>query len=180
MTIVDVWLLTTAGADPRATTRAAARAIAARAAGIAPEDVRWRIGPHGKPDAEHVRVSWSRSGRYALVACTDARAVGVDLQVVDVAAPVRTARRFFAAVEARRVAARPGDYTRLLVRKEAWVKAEGGRLFPRLRTPVLDPVVGGCRLHDLPAPPGYAAAVALAGTADFQVRAHRWPEEDPC
>lgn len=160
-----------------------ARAVAARALGIEPAEVRWRVGRHGKPEVGRVRVSLSRSAGRALVACTADRAVGVDLQEVGVADPARVARRFFPAVEARHVGDDRERYTRLFARKEACVKAAGGRLFPGLAVPVLDPVAhrpeGPYRVRDVPAPPGCAAAVALAGAEDFHVREHRWPEEMP-
>ena len=79
---------------------------------------------------------------------------------------------------------RPALLTSLLARKEACVKAAGGRLFPGLRRAVLDRDVladtegGPYRVRDLTAPAGFAAAVAVAGTAPYRVRAHRWHERE--
>ncbi|MBM7773723.1 4'-phosphopantetheinyl transferase [Actinokineospora baliensis] len=159
----------------------AARVLTGRALGIAPDRVRYRFGRHGKPEVDGLRMSLSRSEGLAMVACTADRAVGVDLQRVDEGMPVaRTAARFYPGEEAAHVADCPVRFTDLLARKEACVKAAGGRLFPGLRLPVHGRRVvrqadGPYRVRDLPAPPGYAAAVALAGEDDYQVREHLWP-----
>ncbi|WP_018681778.1 4'-phosphopantetheinyl transferase family protein [Actinokineospora enzanensis] len=166
----------------------AARLLTGRVLGMAPDRVRWRIGRHGKPEVDGLRVSLSRSSGLAMFACTARRAIGVDLQRVDEGLDVgRTADRYYPADEARHVAdcpphERPTRFTGLLTRKEACVKAAGGRLFPGLRLPVHGRAVvrqadGPYRVRDLPAPTGYAAAVALAGIDDYRVRAHRWPDE---
>lgn len=164
----------------------AARVLTGRALGIAPGAVRWRIGRHGKPEVDGLRVSLSRSEGMAMVACTARRAIGVDLQWIDEGLDVaRAAARYYPGDEARHVADcppphRPARFTGLLARKEACVKAAGGRLFPGLRLPVRERGVvhqadGPYRVRDLPAPTGYAAAVALAGEDDYLVREHRWP-----
>ncbi|GLZ39772.1 4'-phosphopantetheinyl transferase superfamily protein [Actinokineospora sp. NBRC 105648] len=158
----------------------AARAIVGRALGIEPARVRWTIGRHGKPEVDGLRMSLTRSFGLAMVACADRRAVGVDLQWVDDGLDIpRAATRFYPADEARHVGGSPARFTGLLARKEACVKAAGGRLFPGLRLPVHDRTVvwqadGPYRVRDIPAPRGYLAAVALAGTEDFEVREHRW------
>ncbi|GAA3057610.1 hypothetical protein GCM10010484_57740 [Actinokineospora globicatena] len=162
-----------------------ARLLAGQALGIAPRQVRWRIGRHGKPEVDGVRVSLSRSAGMAMVAHTPRRAVGVDLQWVDDGLDVaRAAARYYPVHEARFVAEcppprRPARFTGLLARKEACVKAAGGRLFPGLRLPVHERGVvhqadGPYRVRDLLAPSGYVAAVALAGEDDYLVREHLW------
>ncbi|PWW52680.1 4'-phosphopantetheinyl transferase family protein [Actinokineospora spheciospongiae] len=167
----------------------AARAVVGRRLGLAPAEVRWRIGAHGKPEVPGVSVSLSRSAGVAMVALTRDRPLGVDLQRLLHTDAVRTAERFFAAEEAHRVRAaaaaeRPALLTRLLTRKEACVKAAGGRLFPGLRRAVLDRDMvgeadgGRYRVRDLTAPAGFAAAVAVGGTAPYRVRAHRWHERE--
>ncbi|PPK68374.1 4'-phosphopantetheinyl transferase superfamily protein [Actinokineospora auranticolor] len=165
-----------------------ARVLTGRELGIAPDRVRWEIGEHGKPEVDGLRVSMSRSRGLALFAHTASRAVGVDLERVgDGLDFARAAARYYPEAEARHVAEcppgeRPARFTGLLTRKEACVKAAGGRLFPGLRLPVHARAVvhqadGPYRVRDLPAPAGYAAAVALAGTDDYRVREHRWPLE---
>ena len=78
-----------------------------------------------------------------------------------------------------------GRFARLWCRKEACVKAHGGRLAEGLHLPVhlLGPLVvrdpagtlpGTCRVRDVPAPAGYRAAVALSGDQPFVVRWQVW------
>ena len=121
------------------------------------------------------------------------RAVGVDIQhLVPSLDPVALSVRFFPADEAGYVAAGPDAVARadrfghLWARKEAVVKAAGGRLWPNLAITVhrrdvvtcADPAVP-CRVTDLPAPEGFRAAVALTGTAPFALTATLWPAAAP-
>ena len=101
------------------------------------------------------------------------------------------AARYYPADEARFVAEARSDtqravrFTGLWSRKEACVKAAGGRLIPGLRWPArgVDPAGGGVLVagadgpylvRDLLAPPGYHLAVALAGSAPFRVVRKDW------
>lgn len=167
----------------------ALRSLAGAALGVPPGEIRWTRGPHGKPETAGLRVNLSHSGEYAMVALTAARAVGVDVQQVRPGADaVAMARRYFPAYEARYVASAPGAearaarFARLWSRKEALVKAHGGRLLQALRIPVTHPreVPPGdawslaYHLTDLPAPPGYRAALALSGDTDVTLTHHHW------
>ncbi|NMO53367.1 4'-phosphopantetheinyl transferase superfamily protein [Actinoplanes sp. TBRC 11911] len=161
----------------------AARFILAARLAVRPADIRWRIGPHGKPEiAGGPRVSLSHSGDGALVAVAE-RPVGVDIERIRARWNVRPPTRLFPAAEARVVAgAEPGrraaTFVRLHVRKEACVKASGTTMLPYgVRLPALGaaPLTmrfgGECwRVHDLSAAPGYGAAVAVRGADDFVVR----------
>ena len=131
----------------------AARLLIGRRLGAPPARLRWRYGPHGKPELAGpwtgAQVSLSHSGNLAALALTGRRRVGVDLQRrlsgVDVTA---MARRFYPPADARFVTTGcgPADqadrFTRLWTRKEACVKVGGGRLIPGLRLPVCDPGEG--------------------------------------
>ncbi|MGW4804457.1 4'-phosphopantetheinyl transferase family protein [Kitasatospora sp. NPDC004272] len=172
---------------------AALRRLLADRLGTAPAALRWRHGPHGKPALPDggPRFNLSHSGAFALVALSAVRPVGVDLQRVlphtDTAA---MAARYFPPAEGRlvRAAADPAAcFARLWARKEALVKAHGGRLVEGLRVPVEDlrvplgPATApedawsrAYRLTDVPAPPGHHAALALAGTAPFHVTTRTW------
>jgi 4'-phosphopantetheinyl transferase len=190
------------------TAHAAARHIVAARLGAPPGEIRWTRGPHGKPELtgrwSGLQVNLSHSGEVAMVAVTRSRRVGVDIQrVLPHLDCVAMARRYFPAEEVGLVRAAPdaGDradrFARLWARKEALVKAHGGRLTQGLRIPVTDPGTpaaerspGGrpedawsrdYRIADVAAPPGYRAAVALAGPADYEVTRHRWtwPEQAP-
>jgi len=154
----------------------AARLLAAPWVGRAPELLRWAYGPHGKPEVDGVRVSLSHSGDLAAVALTPARAVGVDVQRhtpgLDTGA---MAARYFPAEEARLVTG-AAVFATLWARKEACVKATGGRLVPGLALPVAEgPVVGG-RYHvvDVPVPAGFAGAVAVCGPEPVRATTAWW------
>jgi 4'-phosphopantetheinyl transferase len=111
------------------------------------------------------------------VAISHQRRVGVDVQQRFASTDaVALATRFFPPHEARYVARARDDrgrvdrLTRLWTRKEAVVKAAGGRLWPNLRMPVHGHDVVECveppgpyRVADVAAPAGYSIAVALAG-----------------
>lgn len=181
----------------------AARLLLGERLGLPATAVCWRYGPHGKPAPDTPagpQVNLSHSGEFALLALAARRPVGVDLQRVRPhLSVVRLASRFYPPAEARYVAAgadpaeRAHRYTRLWTRKEACVKAAGGRLVPGLRLPVAGPApvavpppdgpsagyCSGSLVHDLPAPPGYRAAVAAAGTRPYHVQLHRWSPAGP-
>jgi 4'-phosphopantetheinyl transferase len=173
----------------------AARVILGQRLGVPAGAIGWRRGRHGKPEltgaAVDTQVNLTHSGDLAMLAVTGRRAVGVDLQrLPSNVDPIRMSARYFPAAEARFVAAADGPaeqlhrFAGLWARKEACLKVAGGRLVPGLRLPVRGPaevvrdpggpLPGPYRLRDLPAPPGYHAAVALAGELPFQVVQHRW------
>ncbi|MET9566627.1 4'-phosphopantetheinyl transferase family protein [Streptomyces tauricus] len=169
----------------------AVRAVLGRYLRRPPAALRWASAGHGKPVFEGELRDWhwnlSRSGGYALMAVGRHSPVGADIERVSVPAraALPLARRFLPPDEAAQVArartpfARRAAYHRLLARKEACVKAVGGRFLEVLRLPVLRPgpvTVRGARwaLHDLPAPPGYVAAVAVA-EGPGPLRLFAWP-----
>jgi 4'-phosphopantetheinyl transferase len=175
----------------------AARLIVGERLGVPPEQLRWRRGEHGKPelagDRTGLRVSLSHSGELAMVAVAGHRPVGVDIQRLPGGLPAeRLAARYFSGAEARWVAEAEGAgaqvdrLVRLWVRKEACVKAAGGRLMQGMRLPVgtagaaalvADPsraLPGPWLVNDVPAPRGFRAAVALAGAGPYRVARHRW------
>jgi 4'-phosphopantetheinyl transferase len=173
----------------------ALRILAARELRETPSALRWDRGPFGKPALaapwSELSTSLSHSADLIAVAIAAGRAVGVDIQHV---APgldvVAMSARFYPAAEAALVAAggdegaRADRFTRLWCRKEAVVKAAGGRLWPNLKIAVADGDVVGCaeppgayRVADVPAPSGFRAAVALGGAAPFVAQALAWPGE---
>jgi 4'-phosphopantetheinyl transferase len=171
----------------------AVRVIVGGCLAAPPEQIRWRRGEHGKPELAGAwtgrQVNLSHSGGLVLVAVSERRPVGVDIQHspprLD---PARFAARFYPAPEARSVASagepadRADQFVRLWTRKEACVKAAGGRLMQGMALPVTDPLVhdptgalpGHYRVRDVPAPRGFHAAVALAGAQPFQVTQHTY------
>lgn len=187
----------------------AARTILGRQLGVPPERIRWVRGPHGKPElagaASGPRVNISHSGDVAMVAVSARRPVGVDIQRLpaDLDA-VRMSARYFTGPEASFVAAATDPAARvtrfacLWARKEACVKAAGGRLMQGMALPVLchppspparsgpsapagilvrgdgGALPGPYLVRDITAPRGFRAAVALEGAQSYQVIQHRW------
>ena len=182
----------------------AIRVILARYLGLPAGLIRWRRGPHGKPElaggGHGLQVNLSHSGELAALAVSRRRAVGVDVQQLSPLDAAGIAARYFPEAEARFVAsaatptARLHRFVRLWTRKEACVKASGARLAEGLGLPVdgrgrgagrgMIAVRGGegtlpgsFLVCDVEVPNGYRAAVALAGTSPFEVVRRAWPEE---
>ncbi|MGW4424427.1 4'-phosphopantetheinyl transferase family protein [Streptosporangium sp. NPDC004631] len=142
----------------------AVRLILGELLSTSPGALRWRVGAYGKPELvgrPGLETNLSHSGGLALLAVTSGRAVGVDVEEVRPAFDaVAFATRFFPAEESALVGSRgrgharggtrasepasggepPADpavvFARLWTRKEACVKAAGGRLAQGLRLPV--------------------------------------------
>lgn len=166
----------------------AARHIVGRCLGAPPGELEWKTGAQGKPELvgrwTGVHANLSHSGGMCLIAVSRDRAVGADIQrlVPGLDAPAM-ARRYFPNCEAQDVeaAADPLDaFARLWSRKEAVTKAAGGRLTQVLPLPTPpDAVVAlagsAFRVTDVDAPPGFHAAIALAGAAEFEVEVNEWP-----
>ncbi|WP_053729683.1 4'-phosphopantetheinyl transferase family protein [Streptomyces sp. WM6378] len=161
-----------------------------------PKDLIFRHGDWGKPELaghEELRFSLSHCDDLALLAVTAGRDVGVDVERVHGDDRTRLADRHFPPDEAAWVRAAGGGraeaaarFARLWTRKEAWVKAAGGRLLENFHLPVSGPDIGALqdpagrlpgswRLSGLPAPDGYAAALALAGARPFTAELKSWP-----
>lgn len=175
----------------------ALRLLAAAELTARPAALTWIPGPHGKPELappwSGLHTSLSHSADMIAVACSTGRPVGADIQhLVPGLDPVRLSARFFPPDEARYVAAggdedaRADRFACLWARKEAAVKAAGGRLWPNLKIAVRGRGVVGCaepagpyRVADVTAPPRYRAAVALRGAAPFAVAVAGWPGAAP-
>jgi 4'-phosphopantetheinyl transferase len=171
--------------------RAFRRSVLARYAGVAPGELAFETGEHGKPflSAPHggVRFNASSSGAWVLVAVSAGRELGVDVERAD--------ERFLGAEELSRLAQRvltpaerdglarlpdserPNAFLRAWTRKEALLKALGTGLSrePDTVEVGLEPWAGSRRLEgafavDLEAPSGFAANLVLgsAGNAGLQ------------
>jgi len=173
----------------------ALRILAGRELGTRPAALSWVAGQYGKPELippwSGVHTSLSHSAGMIAVAISSDRPVGIDIQHLapglDVA---RLSARFFPPDEADYVAAGPDPgtradrFARLWARKEAAVKAVGGRLWPNLEMTVRDrDVVFSIepahpnRVADVGVPANCRAAVALAGTAPFALESfYRIPD----
>ncbi|MFE2106507.1 4'-phosphopantetheinyl transferase family protein [Kitasatospora sp. NPDC059463] len=182
------------GPDPHAGRRftvahGALRLLAGARLGRDPARLVRRRGPHGKPAIDGLAVNLSASGALAAVALAEERAVGVDVEEVrDARSALRLARRYFPAAEAALVAADPAPadlFTTLWCRREACVKAYGGRLVQGFGLPLAGPAPvlladpgalgpGPCRIDDVPAPGPFRAALAVVGARPVLVRPHTW------
>ena len=153
-----------------------------------PADLRFRYGLQGKPalaslNPLDVRFNVSHSGGIALLAVGRGREIGVDVERAR-GGKLRLAERFFSDDEVGRLRELAEDeqvnaFYRCWTRKEAFVKARGeGLSLPLNRfavslgpgePPALRWVAEDRReatrwtVHDLPAIPGYAAALVVEG-----------------
>jgi 4'-phosphopantetheinyl transferase len=175
----------------------ALRLLAGRALKTRPAALTWIPGPNGKPELappwSGLHTSLSHSGDMIAAAISTGRPVGIDIQhLVPGLDTIGLSARFFPSGEAGYVAAgrdaseRADRFAHLWARKEAVVKAAGGRLWPNLTIAVHDCDVVSCaepasphRVTDLPAPAGFRAAVALTGTSPFAMTATCWPGAVP-
>ncbi|MFJ7910421.1 4'-phosphopantetheinyl transferase family protein [Kitasatospora sp. NPDC096204] len=175
--------------------RGAVRQLVAARLGARPAELVWRYGPHGKPEpaeAGGLRVSWSASGAVAVLALAEGRAVGVDVERLHHPRTAeRMAARWFPFEEARFVAEpvepaeRAARFTTLWCRREACVKAYGGRLVQSFGVPVAGPSpvpvadpgglgTGPSVLCDVPVAEPFRAAVAALGESPVQVNCREW------
>ena len=171
----------------------ALRILAGRELKTRPGAFTWTAGRYGKPELappwSGLHTSLSHSADMIAAAISTGRPVGADIQyLVPGLDTVGLAARFFPPGEAGYVAAgrdasaRADRFARLWARKEAVVKAAGGRLWPNLKIAVHGRDVIGCaepacahRVADVTAPAGFRAAVALTGAAPFAVEVAGWP-----
>lgn len=153
----------------------------------------WTPGRYGKPGLappwSGLHTSLSHSGDMIAAAISTDRPVGVDIQhLVPGLDAVGLSARFFPPDEAEYVAAgrgasaRADRFAHLWARREAVVKAAGGRLWPNLEIAVRSRDVVSCaepasshRVADVTAPTSFRAAVALTGAAPFVMEAVGWP-----
>lgn len=155
--------------------------------GAPPGELRWKAGAQGKPELvgewTGVHTNLSHSGGRCLIAVSEQRAVGADIQrLVPGLDPVAMARRYFPEAEAREVVGaedRADAFALLWARKEALTKAAGARLTQFLPVPTppgatVSTAEAQLRVVDVAAPPGFRAAIALAGAEPFAVELNEW------
>ena len=167
------------------------REIVGRAQGLAPREVAFRYGAHGKPSADGLRFNVSHSGDYALYAVSRDVEVGVDVELPRGRRTDALARRFFAPGEQERLfaleePARSEAFFELWTCKEAFLKATGEGLSRSLRSYEIDPAQGRVlwardedaarwSVHPLHPPAPYRAALVAEGKPP--VRTYLWPRE---
>ena len=150
--------------------RTALRAELGHRLRVPPHELRFSYGTSGKPrlaapfDRARVEFSVAHTRGLALLAFSEGAAVGADLERLrELHAPRALAQRMLSEHENARLARLTGDawtdaFLRLWTRKEALVKCVGGS--------ILGPAVEerGFAFAEVPAPPGYLAAVCAAGS----------------
>jgi 4'-phosphopantetheinyl transferase len=116
------------------------REILSRYLDLSPEEIAFGLGEQGKPNLDPVpqnsglRFNLSHSGDMVLIAITQNREVGVDVEKVRPEIEIeRLARRFFSPGEVESLSALEEDqrlpgFFRCWTRKEAYIKARGGGL----------------------------------------------------
>ncbi|HEY2841713.1 MAG TPA: 4'-phosphopantetheinyl transferase superfamily protein [Pirellulales bacterium] len=183
--------------------RAALRRLLGRYAAVDPADLCFDYGLQGKPRIEQptaaraISFNMSHSRDLALLAFTLGPRLGVDIEAVrNMPNALGIARRFFTVEEAELLAAAEevsDCFFRFWTRKEAVIKAVG----TGLATPLSDFDVSSGQpagepwrtlrvaslpddlwaVHDLPAAPGYRAAICIEG-APLEIVCYREPEVD--
>ena len=135
--------------------RSALRSVLSRMLRVAPLEICFRIGDHGKPSIignSKIQFSLSHSREWAMIAVTRDVAVGIDLEAirgnVDIA-------KLLKRVGESDDPATLDELFHRWTRREARTKAVGGPLMQRPAATV--------HATDLRAPEGFAASVALDG-----------------
>lgn len=166
-------------------TRAALRGLLALRLGLAPQAIRFFIGRYGKPQlaAGASFFNVSHAGDYALIALADTVPVGVDLERIDATRPLADlATQLFSPDECASCANDAAAFYALWSGKEAVLKAWGCGIAEHLpalslrpgRAAPDDPEFAlsfrgqpetATRAWRIAAPDGYAAALALGGSA---------------
>jgi len=166
-----------AGGRLWARSRGVLRALLGRYLGSDPRALRFATSAHGKPQllgAPELSFNLSHSGHLALYAITNARAVGVDLEILGRSHnTLALAARAFGAAEARRLAqlaplSRELEFLRLWTRHEAVQKCRGTGIGAR-RAP------GGQEPWNVELEVGTQAAAAVASDgAPDELRCLDW------
>jgi 4'-phosphopantetheinyl transferase len=168
--------------------RAFVRDVLGHYTGVAPRALAFEHGARGKPSLAtgigdgSLRFNLSHADGMALCAVTRAQDVGVDIERIREDLPVaRIAAQFFSAREQRLVAEAENPaaaFTRIWVRKEAYLKATGLGVGTGLTdfdvslvggSEIIGPSAqasGSWTIQELPARSAYVSAVATRGPAD--------------
>ena len=170
--------------------RGTLRCLLGSYAGLAPTQVQFRYGPHGKPAMappfDALRFNIAHAEGLALYAFAIGRDLGIDVERIrpDIAYG-QLAERFFSRREIEELRAVPGHlqaaaFFTAWTRKEAYLKARGDGLvvpldqFDVSLSPGAAPTLlrstsqpadqARWRIYDVPPIPGYAAALVVEGT----------------
>ena len=165
------------------------REILGRYLKLSPQAIHFQYGEHGKPfllaalNATQLQFNLSHSGKQILLAVTQERELGIDIERMrEDYGGVEVAQRFFAEEEYDALIALPKElqaqaFFNGWTRKEAFIKAIGAGLYFPLRDFVVElrpehkPALVSIKqdvnaaaswsMHDLAVTPGYVAALAI-------------------
>lgn len=181
--------------------RAALRGILAQYLGVSAQTLAFVYGEKGKPalapqvNTRRLEFNLSHSHDRALLGITTGSVIGVDIERINLEFGTdQIATHFFSAGEVDTLLAVPktergATFFDCWTRKEAYIKAVGeGLSLPLdsfdvafgpeveaalLRVEAAPDAPSRWRMYDIPAPPGYAAAIAVEGT-DHKLRQREW------
>lgn len=169
---------------------AALRQVLSRYLEVTPGEIKFSIGPKGKPDlvdveTQQIRFNLSHSGEIALLAVARGQCLGIDVEFIKTDfGGEEIAERFFSRNEVKTLQALPADqkpaaFFSCWTRKEAYIKAVGEGLslpldsfdvaFAPGAAPALlrvDADAGELTrwsMYDIPVPPEYKAALVIEG-----------------
>lgn len=135
---------------------AALRRILSTSLSLPPRDIPIQQNRLEKPSVPGVEFNLSHSGDFALVAVSEAAPVGIDIEKIRTDLNLtELATRLFSPAE------RTTDFFRIWTRKEAYLKARGAGLSVPLSEFDVSSVTDW-HVKNIPAPEGYAAALAVA------------------
>lgn len=130
----------------------ALRAILSRYVNAPPLELKFDLGPHGKPSTRGVEFNLSHAGGWAMIVVNAGAPVGVDIEAirdnVDIA-------KLLHRIGETELSGSREELFRVWARREARTKAVGG---PLMEVPSAD-----LRVVDLDAPAGFVAALAMIG-----------------
>ncbi|HKT48952.1 MAG TPA: 4'-phosphopantetheinyl transferase superfamily protein [Candidatus Angelobacter sp.] len=181
--------------------RAALRAILAQYLGVSAQAIAFNYGEKGKPalapqvNTRRLEFNLSHSHERALLGITAGCIIGVDIERINLEFGTdEIATHFFSAFEVDTLLAVPkpergATFFNCWTRKEAYIKAVGeGLSLPLdsfdvafgpgveaalLRVGAAPDAPSRWRMYDIPAPQGYAAAIAVEGT-EHKLRQREW------
>jgi 4'-phosphopantetheinyl transferase len=129
--------------------RSALRTVLSRYLRVAPLDISFTIGPHGKPAVEGLEFNLSHAGTWAMIAVSHCAPVGIDLESIR---PNVEIGGLLLRIGETEVTGSQAQLFQVWARREARTKATGG--------PLMEIPQGDLRVIDLTAPEGFVAALA--------------------
>jgi 4'-phosphopantetheinyl transferase len=134
--------------------RSALRRILATYLGIGPRELRFTLGPHGKPSTPGIEFNLSHARNQAMIAVSHAIPVGIDIEAIRDHVEMDKLLSRIGETEVR--GSKPQLF-HVWTRREARTKALGA---PLMEMPPADVIA-----VDIRAPEGFAASVALVNRA---------------